>query len=114
MRDLTITSADGNGQCIIVGTASEVEVSLTSFGIHRQQGDGNGDTILIVSITTSGKPPLNNPHSGPDNIITVQGNGNDDMTIVDSSFVYGNIESFQGNGAEIWSDSSATRAGCLF
>jgi len=78
---------------------SEVEVSLTSFGIIAVQGDGNGDTILIVSITTSGKPPLNNPHNGPDNIITVQGNGAKDSTIIDSAFVYGNIESFQGNGA---------------
>jgi hypothetical protein len=82
-----------------VGTAtSDVEVSLTSFGIHATQGDGNSNTILLVSITTSGQPS-NNPIPPHNDIITVQGNGNDDHVTVDSSTVFGNIESFQGNGA---------------
>jgi hypothetical protein len=99
-RDLTITEPlPGSNQSINVGTAeSDVEVSLISFGIRATQGDGNNNTITLVSITTSGGP-INNPNLANDNIVTVQGNGNDDHVTVDSSTVAGNIESFQGNGA---------------
>ena len=112
LKDLTILQGGyGVGQSIEVGYFSDVEVADTSFGIRATQGDGNGNTILIVSITTSGKP-INNPHGGPDSIVTVQGNGNGDSTVVDSSQVFGNIESIQGNGAlAISSHSTATPPG---
>jgi hypothetical protein len=90
----------GANQTISVGTAtSDVEVSLTSFGIVATQGDGNNDSISLVSITSSGQP-INNPALFQDNIITTQGNGTADHVVVDSSQVFGNIESFQGNGAQ--------------
>ncbi len=98
VKDLTMTQGgNGKGQCIAVGLHSEVEVSDASFGIVASQGNGNGDVIEIVSITTSGKP-LNAPHSGPDSIVTSQGNGNGDFVIVDTAQVWGNISEFQGNG----------------
>ncbi len=106
LKDLTITqpsgiglngNINGQGNTIEVGFYSPVEVSNASFGIVATQGDGNGDTILIVSISTLG-PALNSPHGGPDSIITSQGNGNCDSVQVDSSFVWGNIESSQLNG----------------
>ncbi len=76
-RDLTITEPlTGANQSIDVGTAtSDVEVSLTSFGIAAEQGNGNGNTILLVSITTSGQP-TNNPSLAQDSITTqIHGNG---------------------------------------
>jgi hypothetical protein len=99
-RNLTIHEPlAGANQTISVGTAtSDVEVSLTSFGIVATQGDGNNNSITLVSITTSGQP-TNNPNFANDNIVTVQGNGNDDHVVVDSSRVFGNIESTQGDGA---------------
>ena len=80
-----------------MGIESEVEVSDSSFGIVVTQGNGNGDVIFIVSITTSGAP-LNNPHGGPDSIVTTQGDGDGDFVIVDTSQVWGNISETQGNG----------------
>ena len=81
-----------------MGTAtSDVEVSLTGFGILAKQGDGDANTIQIVSITTSGTGTQPR-YAGHDDIITEQGNGNGDSTIVDSSQVFGNIESSQGYG----------------
>jgi hypothetical protein len=89
----------GANQVISVGTAtSDVEVSATSFGIRALQGDGNANSISLVSITTSGHP-LNHLNT-PDSIFTQQGNGNGDSTIVDSSQVFGDITSYQGNGAQ--------------
>ena len=64
--------------------------------------------IYIVSITTSGKP-LNNPHGGPDSIVTTQGDGDGDFVIVDTAQVWGNISETQGNGNGDWPRSPATR-----
>jgi len=92
----TFTVPEGQGDSIAVGDKSEVEVSALSFGIVATQGDGCNDSILIESITSNGSS--NSIAPGPDSIITSQGNGNCDSTIVDSSQVWGNIESTQGNG----------------
>jgi len=102
-KDLTIIEPNrGAYQSITVGSdvagvISEVEVSDASFGIVACQGDGKYNSILIQSITTSGHP--NNELAPTDSIITHQGCGNYDSTIVDSAQVFGNIKSFQGNGA---------------
>jgi len=100
LKDLTITEPlAGAGQSIYVGTAeSDVEVAVNSFGIRATQGDGAANSIQLVSITTFGAP-VNNPRGGPDSIVTVQGNGNNDSTVIDDARVYGNISSTQGNGA---------------
>jgi hypothetical protein len=110
LKDLTIEQLLDGTSSIEVGLNSEVEVSVTSFGIFATQGNGAGDTILIVSITTSGKP-INNPHGGPDSIITSQGNGAGDSVIVDSSFVFGDIESIQGNGNGDYAQFTGDSAG---
>jgi len=100
LKDLTITEPlAGANQSILVGTAdSDVEVAVNSFGIRATQGDGANNFIELVSITTFGAP-VNNPRGGPDSIVTVQGNGDNDSTIIDDAQVFGNISSTQGNGA---------------
>ena len=106
LKDLTLDQptgvgangdTNGVGDSIAVGLVSDVQVALTSFGIVATQGDGDGDTIQIVSVTTSGLP-IDNLHGGPDSIVTWQGNGRGDATSVENATVAGNISSTQGNG----------------
>ncbi len=105
----TYTDENGDGDSIIVGLGSEVEVNLLSFGIYASQGDGEGDLIEIVSITTT--IPAHPPNIPPipaaiDGIVTIQGNGGPatktgtlgDQTLIENVRVYGNISVTQGNG----------------
>jgi len=109
-KDLTITEPNpGVWQSIAVGTAtSEVEVNGFSFGIRATQGDGDYNSICLVSITSFGT--TNKAYAIPDSISTVQGEGNGDKVIVDSSTVNGNITSTQLDGAQdfvgYWGDTA--------
>ena len=99
---LALQEGPGGGQTIEVGTTSDVQVNVFGFGVIAEQtGNGDGDTILIVSITTLARFPINKlPGPEQDNIIVAQGNGAGDTAIVDSSMVFGNITILQGNGAK--------------
>ena len=116
----------GGGQSILVGTTSEVEVASTgtaltpAFGIIAQQPKAGGespttytlnsngtltvtpavpgDVIHVESITTYGRPNSNFGKYGVPSISTLQGPGNGETTIVDSSSVPGNIIVKQGDG----------------
>ena len=98
----------GTNQTIEIGNQSPVEVSLASFGIIAEQPNtvavpktnpGTNDLIEIESISTYGLG-INSPHSGPDSIVTLQGNGND-TTTVENVVVYGYVSVTQGNGNDI-------------
>jgi hypothetical protein len=110
-KDLTISEPNsGDHQYIGVGTAtSDVEVYGFSSGVKATQGDGNDNTISIISITSYGT--TNKIPPTLDNIVTVQGKGNEDSVVVDSSHVNGNITSTQGNGAEDFAGYFGNRAG---
>jgi len=99
--DLAITQLGlGGGEQILVGTVSPVEVGLTGFGIYATQDDGYGNnTIHIESITVYGHLTNGFGRYGPPSIVTSQGNGYSDATIIDSSTVWGNISASQGNGS---------------
>jgi len=104
--DLAITqlgsgAAKSSGQTILVGNVSPVEVALTGFGIRATQDDGaasSGNLIHIESITVYGHLTNSFGPLGPPSIVTSQGDGSSDSTIIDSSFVWGNISASQGNG----------------
>ena len=94
------------GQTILVGTVSPVEVALTGFGITATQDDGLASTggtstpnvIHIESITVYGHLTNSFGPGGPPSIVTSQGDGSGDSTTIDSSTVWGNISASQGNG----------------
>ncbi len=93
------------GDSISVGLGSPVSVAVASFGIiANQPGDGDGNSITIASVTTSGLP-TNNLRTGPDSIVTNQGgtatntSGNGDSVVIENVVVYGNITVTQLNGA---------------
>jgi hypothetical protein len=88
----------GGGQQILIGTTSDVQVALTGPGIFAEQPNaGGGDTIHVEFITTAGRPS-NTLGNGPPSIVTRQGNGNNETTIVDAVTIPGNIDIRQGNG----------------
>ncbi len=98
----------GTNQSIDIGNQNPVEVSLTGFGIIAEQPNtvavpktdpGSNDLIEIESISTYGLG-INNPHGGPDSIVTLQGNGND-TTTVENAVIYGHVSVTQGNGNDI-------------
>ncbi len=105
--DLAITQLGvGGGQNILVGTVSPVEVGLTGFGISATQDDqltsiqanGYNNTIQIESITVYGHLGNSFSPAGPPSIVTSQGSGGSDLTVIDSSSVWGNISASQGAG----------------
>jgi hypothetical protein len=114
-RDLTITEPlSGADQSISVGTASGgVELSVIGFGISATQGDGASNTISIASITTPGGP-IDDLHAGPPSIVSVQGDGDNDQVVVESSTVVGNIESYQGDGNGDYAATLGSQAGFAF
>ncbi len=89
------------GQTIDIGNTSDVEVNVLGFGVTATQGSAPSDVIYIESITHWGSVGSKS-HSylkGLDSIVTLQGNGLEDSTTVDSSTVDGNISVTQGDGA---------------
>ncbi len=97
--DLAIyQNGPGTGQIIDVGTSYEVEVAITGFGVIAEQPNAGGsDLIYIESITVYGHLTNSFLPYGPPSIYTLQGNGGNDTTNIDSSTVWGNISAYQGN-----------------
>ena len=64
-----------------MGTLSDVQLSIFSFGIcGTQLGDGSGDVMHVESITMAGRP-TNSVY--PPSIVLIQGNGGGDSITVD-------------------------------
>jgi hypothetical protein len=92
VRNLTMTQTDGKNVFIHV---NKVAVSLTSFGVIAQQGDGAIDVIAINAVTAFGRGQIPAVIPG---IVTSQVDGGGDVVMVSNIVLPGNISMSQGNG----------------